>query len=206
MSAAPPVTLILGIGRITLAVTIALRASAYIASNLSTGGRPEGQMRLQGQANVWQLHENLQLQHAPQQLYCHMWRFRVFLMFKHPALAAYTHFVSLDTDLYIVKRMPHNPVTFLANSSAVFATSRLKLDKRRRSDEAHAHPDLPPTKMTAAASCSNWLDDFWASAFDGIPRPFAHDYVAGAEITGSFMVGDMQRFFRSTLYQQVAAR
>ena len=108
--------------------------------------------------------------------YCHMWRFRVFLMFKHPALAAYTHFVSLDTDLYIVKRMPYNPVTFLANSSAVFATSRLKLDKRRRSDEAHAHPDLPPTKMTAAASCPNWLDDFWASAFDGIPRPFAHDY------------------------------
>ena len=52
--------------------------------------------------------------------YCFMTRFRTLLMYHHPALAEYDYFVQIDTDMYVRKPMPYDPVAHMRRTGAVW--------------------------------------------------------------------------------------
>ena len=52
--------------------------------------------------------------------YCWMNRFRTLDMYQHDALRDFNYFVQLDTDLYVEKPLPYDPIKIMAMKGAVF--------------------------------------------------------------------------------------
>lgn len=117
--------------------------------------------------------------------YCEMNRFRTLEMYRHPVLANFDYFVQLDTDLYVRKPMPYNPVARMATSGAVFGFAERVV--------------LP----TAARDCNLGLYeaiDKWINKSLLLPV-----YVPprGMSYAGNFNMGDL-RFLRSEQYYAFA--
>ena len=62
--------------------------------------------------------------------HCHMNRWRTLEMHRHPALASFDYVIQLDTDLYVEKPKPYNPIARMAAAGAVvgFQESRALSD------------------------------------------------------------------------------
>ena len=117
--------------------------------------------------------------------YCAMNRFRTLEMYRHPALANFDYFVQMDTDLYVKKPMPYNPVQRMAESKAVFGYH-----------EKVVHPSVQQDcNLGLYDAISGWINR----------SELAPKYVPalGTNYAGNFNIGDLG-FFRSEQYYAFA--
>ena len=117
--------------------------------------------------------------------YCQMNRFRTLEMYRHPSLADFDYFIQLDTDLYVNKPMPYNPVVRMADLGGVIGYH-----------EKVVLPDATrDCNLGMYEAIENWID---RSSLSPRYRP-----ARGTSYAGNFVIGDL-RFFRSEEYYTFA--
>ena len=117
--------------------------------------------------------------------YCQMNRFRTFEMYRHPSLADFDYFIQMDTDLYVKKPMPYNPVVRMADLGGVMGYHKKEVRPNTKSD----------CNLGMYEAIENWIN---RSSLYPRYRP-----ARGTSYTGNFIIGDL-RFFRSEEYYTFA--
>ena len=117
--------------------------------------------------------------------YCAMNRFRTLTMYRHSALASFKYFIQLDTDLYIRKPMPYDPLVNMTRFRGVFGFA----EKSVLEDETQ---------------------DCNAGLYEAIEGYIAHHQLhpkfkpaRGTSYAGNFNIGDLD-FLRSREYYAFA--
>lgn len=118
-------------------------------------------------------------------LYCGMNRFRTLDMYRHKALQRYRYFIQLDTDMYIEKRMPYDPLVNMTEFQAVFGFAEKVV--------------LPNTKRDCNSGLYEAIENYILTR--GIEAVFIPP--RGTSYAGNFNIGDLD-FLRSDDYYKFA--
>lgn len=116
--------------------------------------------------------------------YCWMNRFRTLDMYQHDALRDFNYFVQLDTDLYVEKPLPYDPIKIMAMKAAVFGFKYSNI-------------------RGAVKDCNEGLhkavDEYFTRS--NVKRVYIPPL--GAQYQGNFNIGDLN-FLRSEIYLKFA--
>ncbi len=113
--------------------------------------------------------------------YCFMNRFRTLRFYTHQAMSDFRYFVQLDTDMFIEKPMPYDPLVNMSKQQGVFGYAELTVRPDSTTD----------CNVGLYESISRW---FAKNKIDPVFHP-----VRGASYAGNLNIGDLN-FFRSRQY------
>ena len=114
--------------------------------------------------------------------YCLMSRFRTFSFYDHPAMSKFRYFAQLDTDIFIEKPMPYDPLVNMSTQQGVFGFAELVVLRDSTRD------------------CNLGLYESIAGWFEKNHIVPAYVPERGTSYAGNFNLGDLD-FFRSVEYK-----